>query len=68
MKAKLDPLTTPEQKFARFQSALRRVLTVSKEDLNQRLAADDKIRRQVKRKPGPKPSSSVSGRVVDSKA
>ena len=68
MKSKLDPTTTPEQKFARFQSALRRVLTVSKDDLNQRLADAEKIRRQVKKKPGPKPGSSVSGRVADSKA
>jgi len=68
MKSKLDPTTTPEQKFARFQGALRRVLTVSKDDLNQRLAEDEKIRRQVKRKPGPKPGSSASGRVADSKA
>jgi hypothetical protein len=43
MKAKLDPTTTPEQKFARFQSALHRVLQVSKDDLNQRLAQDEKI-------------------------
>jgi hypothetical protein len=66
MKAKLDPQTTPEQKFSRFQNALRRVLSVSKDDLNERLAEDEKIRRQVKRKPGPKPGSSVSGRAVDS--
>jgi len=68
MKSKLDPTTTPEQKFARFQNALRRVLTVSKDDLNQRLADAEKIRRQVKKKPGPRPGSSVSGRVADSKA
>ena len=66
MKSKLDPTTTPEQKLARFQGALRRVLTVSKDDLTQRLAEDEKIRRQVKQKPGPKPSA--SGRVADSKA
>jgi hypothetical protein len=66
MKAKLDPQTTPEQKFARFQNALRRVLTVSKDDLTQRLEDAQKIRRQVKGKPGPKPSA--SGRVADSKA
>ncbi len=68
MKSRLDPQTTPEQKFARFQNALRSVLTVSKDELNQRLADAEKIRRQVKRKPGPKPGSSVSGRVADSKA
>jgi len=61
-----DPNTTPAQKMERFQGALRRVLQVSKDDLNQRLAEDEKIRRQVKRKPGPKPGSSVSGRAADS--
>ena len=63
MKSKLDPTTTPAQKFSRFQNALRRVLTVSKDDLNLRIAEDEKIRRQVKRKPGPKPGSSTSGRA-----
>jgi hypothetical protein len=68
MKSKLDPTTTPAQKLVRFQNALRRVLTVSKDDLTQRLAEDEKIRRQVKRKPGPKPGSSVSSHAADSKA
>jgi hypothetical protein len=68
MKSKLDPQTTPEQKFARFQNALRRVLTVSKDDLKERIAEDEKMRRLRKAKPGPKPGSSVSGRVADSKA
>jgi hypothetical protein len=68
MKSKLDPTTTPEQKLARFQSALRHILQVSKDDLTERLAQDEQIRRQAKRKPGPKPGSSVSGRVADSKA
>jgi hypothetical protein len=63
MKSKLDPMTTPEQKMERFQSALRRVLTVSKDDLTQRLADAEKIRRQRKQKPGPKPS--LSGRAPD---
>jgi hypothetical protein len=67
MKSKLDPMTTPEQKFARFQNALRRVLTVSKDDLKERIAEDEKARRLRKAKPGPKPSS-ASGRVADSKA
>jgi hypothetical protein len=66
MKSKLDPLTTPEQKMERFHTALRRVLTVSKDDLQQRLADAEKIRRQRKKKPGPKPRhSSASGRVSD---
>jgi hypothetical protein len=63
MKSNLDPTTTPEQKMELFQSALRRVLTVSKDDLNQRLADAEKIRRQRKQKPGPKPSP--SGRASD---
>ncbi len=47
-----------------FSAALKRVLQVSKGDLNQLLADDEKKRRQVKDKPGPKPrSSSVSGRA-----
>jgi hypothetical protein len=58
MKSKLDPQTTPEQKFSRFQGALRDVLQVTKDDLNQRLADAEKIRRQTKGKPGPKPSAS----------
>jgi hypothetical protein len=66
MKSKLDPLTTPEQKMQRFQYALRRVLRVSKDDLNQMLA-DEKIANQGKPKRGPKPRhSSTSGRASDS--
>jgi hypothetical protein len=66
MKAKLDPQTTPEQKFVRFQNALRSVLRVSKNDLNQRLA-EEKIRNQGKPKRGPKPrSSSASDHVSNS--
>ena len=61
-----DPNTTPEQKFARFQSALRDVLSVSKDDLNQRVTDAEKIRRQTKGKPGPKPSA--SGRASDSES
>jgi hypothetical protein len=66
MKSKLDPQTTPEQKFARFQGALRSVLRVSKDDLNQMLD-DEKIRNQGKPKRGPKPRrSSASGHASDS--
>lgn len=57
MKSKLDPQTTAEQKMERFQSALGHVLQVSHDDLKQALAEDEKIRRQRKGKPGPKPSS-----------
>jgi hypothetical protein len=67
MKAKLDPTTTPEQKLTRFQRALRSVLQVSKSDLTQMLADDEKIRRKTKAKPGPKPRrSSTSGHASDS--
>jgi hypothetical protein len=59
MKSKLDPTTTPEQKMEIFRGALRRALTVSKGELDQRVADDNKMRRQVKQKPGPKPGSSV---------
>jgi len=66
MKSKLDPATTPEQKFSHFQRALRSVLQVSKRDLNQMLA-DEKIAKQGKPKRGPKPRhSSASGHASDS--
>jgi hypothetical protein len=65
MKSKLDPQTTPEQKLARFQHALRGVLQVSKDDLNQMLA-DEKKANQGKPKRGPKPRhSSVSDHASD---
>jgi hypothetical protein len=57
MKSKLDTDTTPQQKMQRFESALGRILTVSKDELNQRMAEDEQMRRRTKRKPGPKPSS-----------
>lgn len=65
VKSKLDPTTTPDQKFARFQGALRGVLRVSKDDLNQMLA-DEKICNQGKPKRGPKPKTSASDHVSDS--
>jgi len=66
MKSELDS-TTPDQKFARFKSALNRVLRVSKDDLNQMLA-DEKVAKRGKKKPGPKPRhSSASGRACDNK-
>jgi len=61
MKPKLDSSTTPEQKMGRFQTALKRVLTVSHDDMKQALVEDEKERRLRKDKPGPKPSSSASG-------
>jgi len=67
MKAKLDPTTTPEQKMQRFQAALGRVLQVSHDDMKHALAEQQKIRRQKKGKPGPKPRhSSTSGHASGS--
>src|SRR5579863_8166036 len=40
MKPKLDPETNPAQKMERFQVALKRVLTVSKDELKQALATE----------------------------
>jgi hypothetical protein len=62
MKFTPDPDTTPQQKMARFQSALGCILSRSKEDLNQLEVEDERIRRLRKGKPGPKPSS-ASGHV-----
>jgi hypothetical protein len=62
MKSKLDTDTTPAQKMERFQSALKRVLTASHDDLKHALVEDEKSRRLRKDKPGPKPSS-ASGHV-----
>jgi hypothetical protein len=57
MMSKLDTDTTPRQKMERFESALGRILTVSKDELNRRLVEDEEMRRRTKGKPGPKPSS-----------
>jgi hypothetical protein len=58
--------TSPE--MGAFNGALRRVLQVSKTDLNQMLA-DEKIANQGKRKRGPKPKrrSSASGHASSEK-
>lgn len=66
MKSKLDSDTTPEQKLGRFQSALRSVGQVSKNNLEQMLA-DEKIANEGKPKRGPKPKTSASGHVVSDK-
>jgi hypothetical protein len=66
MKSELDPTTTPEQKMERFQTALRRVLHVTHDEMKQRLAEAEKIRRLKKQKPGPKPSP--SGHASDSES
>jgi len=41
VKSELDKETTPEQKYERFQSALRSVAQVSKNDLSNMLAAEN---------------------------
>jgi hypothetical protein len=47
----------------RFNDALRRVLSVSKKDLNQML--EDERRSKIgKLKPGPEPKTSASGHAV----
>ncbi len=61
MKSKLDTDTTPQQKMQRFETALGRILTVSKDELNRRIEKDAERRRRIKGKPGPKPSL-TSGR------
>ncbi|HEU0049661.1 MAG TPA: hypothetical protein VFQ43_18885 [Nitrososphaera sp.] len=57
MKSKLDPDTTPAQKYKAFQEGLRRVLTVSKDDLQERERQYQKERAN-KPKRGPKRRSS----------
>jgi hypothetical protein len=62
MKSKLDSGTTPAQKYKQFQSGLRQVLTVSKEEL-QRREKQYQDERAGKPKRGPKPHSSASDHV-----
>ena len=66
MKSRLDPQTTPDQKFANFQRSLRRVLRVSKDDLDEMLARE-KIANKGKPTRGPKPRTSASGRASGGK-
>ncbi len=55
MKSKLDPDTTPAQKYRAFQEGLRQVLTVSKDDLQKREKQYQAERaNQPKRGPRPK--------------
>lgn len=61
MNSKLDSETTPQQKFERFQGALRSVGQVSKGELNRRLE-EERLSKIGKPKPGPKPKTSTSGR------
>jgi hypothetical protein len=65
MKSNLHQNSTPEQTMGNFQSALGRILRVSKDDMKEALSEDERIRRLRKKKPGPKPSS-PSGRVSGS--
>lgn len=58
MKSKLDSDTTPVQKYKQFQTGLRQVLTVSKEELVKR-EKQYQDERANKPKRGPKPSSAL---------
>ncbi len=64
MKSKLDSDTTPAHKYKQFQSGLRQVLTVSKDEL-QRREKQYQDERKDKPKRGPKPTSSASDHVSD---
>jgi len=65
MKSRLDPTTTPDEKFAAFRDGLRQVLSVSKTELAER-EKQWQEERATKGKPGPKPKPSVSVHVSDS--
>jgi hypothetical protein len=56
MKSKLDTDTTPAQKYKQFQSGLRQVMTISKEELQRREKQYQDSRKGVPKR-GPKPSS-----------
>lgn len=68
MKSRLDGATTPQQKMDRFNTALGRILNVSKDQMKEAMAEDERIRRLRKRKPGPKTSSSASAHASDSES
>jgi len=53
-----------DSKYAAFQDALRKVLQVSKHDLN-RMIAEEKQANAGKPKRGPKPKTSVSDHASD---
>lgn len=61
---KSNPKSTDE--YTTFQNALRQVLSVSKTELNRRIAADN-ASRAGKPKRGPKPHSSASDHASDDK-
>jgi hypothetical protein len=56
MKSKLDPATTPAQKYKTFEAGLRQVLTISKDDLaaREKQYQDERV---GQKKRGPKPRS-----------
>jgi len=60
MKSKLDPGTTPAQKYRNFQDGLQQVLTVSKSELERR-EKEYQAERATHPKRGPKPSGHASG-------
>ncbi len=59
MKSKLDPDTTPAQKYQQFQTGLRHVLTVSKAELQER-EKQYQAERSTQKKRGPKTSDLAS--------
>ena len=61
---KSNAKSNPE--FENFDSAMRRVLTVSKAELQQRLDAE-KLANSGKPKRGPKPKTSASGHAASGK-
>ena len=63
----MKPTRNASEHYARFSSALRTVLQVSKADLN-RMLSDEKLAKIGKPKPGPKPKrSSASDHVSRAK-
>lgn len=66
MKSIPDPDTTPRQKMQQFQSALGRVLKVSKDELADR-EKQYQDERANKPKRGPKPKTSASGHASGDK-
>lgn len=57
---------TPSPEFKKFDTAMRRVLHVSKEELQRRLDAE-KLARADKPKRGPKPKTSASDHASSDK-
>jgi len=62
--ASMKPTPKTADEYTNFQNGLRKVLQVSKEELNRRIAIDN-ASRAGKPKRGPKPHSSASGRASD---